>query len=289
MNNQAPPHKITDVASAIEDELSTFAISLIKRKPQAERDPSRINLAVVGGAAFLMLTLLDLISAVVVGSMTNILYGLLVFVIGVGALAIDEAGYFWAYSSKWQKITSGFDAFVGITSTLLVGMIAAGLYAVKKFGIADTSGWQSYIEIGTMVSLVLIGTTHAFLWIIWVLIDEGVKMMQTYNQGKAQNKTLSQWLINCSVMSRTTRVVSCARNLKISPAMTCSKAFPLPRVTVTATTLNRGVGKPNRHRARHWQPDSELRRTSANFGRFCCLGQQPDNTPSSVVRWLCES
>jgi len=147
---------------------------------------------VVGGAAFLMLTLLDLISAVVVGSMTNILYGLLVFVIGVGALAIDEAGYFWAYSSKWQKITSGFDAFVGITSTLLVGMIAAGLYAVKKFGIADTSGWQSYIEIGTMVSLVLIGTTHAFLWIIWVLIDEGVKMMQTYNQGKAQNKTHRQ-------------------------------------------------------------------------------------------------
>jgi len=98
-----------DAAQAIEDELSNFAISLVKRKPQAEKEPSRINLYVVGAAAFIMLTLLDLISAIIVGMLTNPLYGLLIFFIGVGALATAEIGYFWAYSSKWQKIVSIVD------------------------------------------------------------------------------------------------------------------------------------------------------------------------------------
>lgn len=181
-------NKFSDVADVIEDELSQFAIGLVKRKPKEVKDPSRVNLFVVGLAAFLMLTLLDLISAVIVGSMTNPLYGVLVFVIGVGALAIAEVGYFWAYSSKWQKIVSVVDGGLGIVSTLTIGVIAAVLYAVKVFNITDTSGWTGIVEVVTMGLLILVAVTHALLWISYVLIDKGVQMYQNYNQGKATNK-----------------------------------------------------------------------------------------------------
>jgi hypothetical protein len=177
-----------DVADVVENELAQVAIGLVKRKPKEEKEPSRINLYVIAIAAFLMLTLLDIISGVVVGNLTNILYGLLVVVIGVGALAIAETGYFWAYSSKYQKILSVVDGVIGIASTLLIGMVAAALYSMKAFSVVDISGWKTWLEIGTMVSMVLIGVTHALLWISYVLIDAGVKMYQNYTQGKATNK-----------------------------------------------------------------------------------------------------
>ena len=191
MQSNAPKTTFNDVATVIEEELSAIAIGLVKRKPKETKEPSRINLFVVGAAAFLMLTLLDIISGVVVGSMTNILYGVLVVVIGVGGLAVAEVGYFWAYSSKYQKIISVIDGVLGITSTLLVGIVAAILFAIKAFNVANTSGWQTWMEIGTMASLVLTGVTHALLWISYVLIDAGVQMYQTYTQGKATNKMRS--------------------------------------------------------------------------------------------------
>ncbi len=189
-----PRNNFGQVAEAIEDELSRMALSLVRRKPQAEKEPTRVNLMLVGGAAFLMLTLLDIISGVVTGMLTNFLYGLLVVAIGVGALAVAEIGYFWAYSSKWQKIVCVVDGALGILSTLLVGISAGVLYALDAFAITDTSGWKVGIELGMMAYLVFVGASHSILWISFVLIDKGVQMVQSYQQGKASNKMRNQLL-----------------------------------------------------------------------------------------------
>ncbi len=183
-----------DVASTIEDELSQLAIGLVKRKPKEEKVPSRVNLYVVGFAAFALLTLLDIISGIATALLTQWFYGVLVVVIGVGALSVAEVGFFWAYSSRWQKIISIVDGVIGISATLLIGIVSGALFGADKFGILKTGGITAFVEIGMIVSLGVIGVTHAILWISYVLIDKGVQMYQNYNQGKAQNKMRNETL-----------------------------------------------------------------------------------------------
>jgi len=183
-----------DVGAAIEDELANFTLNLVKRKPKAEKEPSRFNLYVVGIAAFMMLTVLDLIASIITGMLTNVLYGVLVFSIGVGSLAVAEAGFFFPYASRSQKIISVIDGIVSIGSTLLIGVLVGAIYAAGKFNVIAVSGWLSVLEIGMIILLVLIGVTHALLWISYVLIDKGVQMYQSYQQNRAGNKSRNDLL-----------------------------------------------------------------------------------------------
>jgi hypothetical protein len=166
------------VAEALEQEVSNLAINLIRRKPKAEREPSRNGLAVIGIAAFVLLAVLDLISAILVGAITNALYGFLTFGIGVGSLVIATVGHFFPYASAKQKLISVVDIILSIASTLLIGILAAIVNAGNYFGVFNSSGLQSVFEIIMLVGLVVIGITHAILFFAYVLVDETVQRNQ---------------------------------------------------------------------------------------------------------------
>ncbi len=174
------------VAEALEQEVSNLAINLIRRKPKAEREPSRIGLTVIGIAAFLMLIVIDAISAILVGTITNALYGFLTFSIGVGSLVVATVGHFFPYASPKQKIISIADIVLSIGSTLVIGILAAIVNAGNYFGTFNSSGLQSVFEIVMLIGLVMIGVTHAILFFSYILVDETVKR----NQRNLSNKAL---------------------------------------------------------------------------------------------------
>lgn len=183
-------NNFSKAGEVIEEALSDFTVNLFKKKEIAEKKPTKTNLIIVGVASFLMLTVIDIITGIVTGTITNFLYGLLVVGIGVGSLAIAEAGYFYPFASKYQKIIAVFDGVVSIGSTLLIGVLAAVIYAVMKFEIASTGAWMTWVEIGLMVLLVSVGVTHAILWISYVLIDHGVQMTQNFNASQAKSENV---------------------------------------------------------------------------------------------------
>jgi len=172
----------------VEEQLANFTVGLFKKPAQQEKKPSRRNLVFIGVASFGMLTLLDLIAAVIVGILTNALYGVLVFAVGVGSLAIAELGYFYPYAQKWQKVIAIIDGVISIGSTLLIGVLAAVVYAVEKFGIFNFNGSVWIIEIVLMALLVTIGAIHAVAWIAYVLIDKGVNMNQAHMNKVAESE-----------------------------------------------------------------------------------------------------
>lgn len=177
-----------DVPQAIEEELSNFAINLIRKKPRQEKEPSRVSLYVIGAAALLLLALLDLISAIAVGSITNFFYGFLTFAIGVGSLSVAEVGYFWPFAGTWQKRFAIFDVFLSIGSTLLIGSLAAIVNAINYFQVFDTGQFKGLIEIAMLICLVLIGVTHGILGLSYIFVDAGVQRNQKAQQNRAANK-----------------------------------------------------------------------------------------------------
>jgi len=168
--------------------LAKFTVNLFKKKEAAEKKPSRVSLIVIGIAAFAMLALLDGIASVVVGILTNPLYGLLVFSIGVGSLIIAVLGHFFPYAGWWQKVIAIIDGVLSIGATLLIGTLAAVIYAVDKFGIFNMQDSIFWVDIGLVVILVLVGVLHAILWIAYILVDKGVKMNQDYQNKAAETE-----------------------------------------------------------------------------------------------------
>ena len=190
MNSNFPGGKpnMRDALNVVEGELAKFTVNLFKKKEVAEKKPSRVSLIIIGIAAFAMLALLDGIASVVVGILTNPLYGLLVFSIGVGSLIIAVLGHFFPYAGKWQKIIAIVDGVLSIGATLLIGILAAVIYAVDKFGIFNLQGSIFWVDIGLVVILVLVGVLHAILWIAYILVDKGVKMNQDYQNKAAETE-----------------------------------------------------------------------------------------------------
>jgi hypothetical protein len=181
-------NNMKNALGVVEEQLANFTVGLFKKPQQQESKPSRRNLILIGLASFSMLTLLDLIAAVIVGILTNALYGLLVFAVGVGSLVISELGYFYPYAQKWQKIIAVIDGIISIGSTLLIGVLAAIVYAVEKFGIFSFGDSVFIVEVSLMSLLVLIGATHAVMWIVYVLIDRGVSMNQSHMNKVAESE-----------------------------------------------------------------------------------------------------
>jgi len=187
-NNFPQKPNMRDALNVVETELAQFTVNLFKKKQAAEKKPSRAALIVIGIAAFAMLSLLDGIASVVVGILTNPLYGLLVFSIGVGSLVIAVLGHFFAYAGKGQKIIAIIDGVLSIGATLLIGTLAAVVYAVDKFGIFNLQKYIFWVDIGLIVILVIVGVLHAILWIAYVVIDRGVKMNQDYQNKAAESE-----------------------------------------------------------------------------------------------------
>ena len=178
-------------AGVVEESLANFTVGLFK-KAEKEKKPSRIALFIIGLAAFAMLSMLDGIASVVVGILTNPLYGLLVFSIGVGSLIIAGLGHFFAYAGWWQKFISIVDGVLSIGATLVIGTLAAAVYAVDKFGIINLKESMLWVDVGLIVILVVVGVIHAVLWIAYVLVDKGVKMNQDYQNKAAESEMFNK-------------------------------------------------------------------------------------------------
>ncbi len=185
------PMNFRKAAGVVEESLANFTVGLFK-KTEKEKKPSRFALIVIGLAAFAMLSLLDGIAAVVVGILTNPLYGLLVFSIGVGSLIIAGLGHFFAYAGWWQKLISVLDGVLSIGATLLIGTLAAIVYAVDKFEIFNFKDYIFWVDVGLIVILVIVGVIHAILWIAYVLVDKGVKMNQDYQNKAAESEMFNK-------------------------------------------------------------------------------------------------
>jgi len=183
-----------NLGQVLSESVSWLATKLLERKPKAEREPSRVNLWIVGIAALLLFTGLDLISALLVGGLTNALYGVLTFSVGVGTLVVAMVGHFYAYASRGQKIISVIDIVVSIGSTLTIGLLAALINAGKFFDVftASQSGNITGIfEIIMLVGLVLAGVLHAILFLAYIFWDDTIKRYQRNATSRAdQNETM---------------------------------------------------------------------------------------------------
>jgi hypothetical protein len=175
-----------DIKDTLEKEVAKVAVSLVRQKPKEEREPSKIALTIVGVAAFVMLSILDLIAAVLVGSITNGLYGLVTFAVGVGSLSVAWVGHFYPYAGKWQKIISTLDMIISISSTLFIGVLAAVVNASIYFN-ALSSNLRGVFEVVLLISLVGIGVLHAVAFVAYVFSDEVAKRYQRNTANKANH------------------------------------------------------------------------------------------------------
>lgn len=210
-NQNEPRTKFSTVGEVLEDQIANIAINLIKQKPKAEREPSRVNLTVVGIAAFVMLVLLDLIASILVGSITHALYGIVTFAVGVGSLSIAWVGHFYPYAGVWQKRISVIDMILSIGSTLVIGVLAAIVNASNFFGIFN-EGVRGVVEIVLLVSLVGVGILHSIAFVAYVFTDDVIKR----NQRNLSNKALHNENLATIQMAkeRTGAVISLATELK---------------------------------------------------------------------------
>lgn len=174
--------------TSIKDQVKAYALSFIKRRPDEEKEPSNFALYLVGIASFTLLAILDLITAVVVGGMTNWLYGILTFGVGIGPTVVNEMAFFRPYASKFQKGLAITGIIVGITATLLIGVMAGGVSAANYFGVLDTTPFKTIIEIAMLISLVVISGIHVTVWMIYIFVDQGVKSASNHAQNLAASK-----------------------------------------------------------------------------------------------------
>lgn len=172
---------------SLKQQVKEYAISFLKRKPTEEREPSNVALYLVMFAAFCLLAILDLITAVVVGGMTNWLYGVLTFGVGIGPTVVNEAAFFRPFSSKNQRNMAIVGIVSGILATLLIGVMAGVVSAANYFNLINISPFKIAIEITMLVSLVVISGWHVTIWMIYIFIDEGVKSKQKHAQNKAES------------------------------------------------------------------------------------------------------
>jgi hypothetical protein len=200
-----------NIKSVLEEGVANIAVSLSKQKPEEEKEPSKIALTVVGVAAFVMLSLLDLIAAILVGSLTNWLYALATFFVGVGSLSVAWVGHFYPYAGKWQKIISTLDMIISISSTLFIGILAAIVNASIYFN-ALSGDLRGIFEVILLVSLVAIGVLHAVAFVAYVFSDEVAKRYQRNMANKA-NHAENLNLISMAE-ERTAAVIKLANDLQ---------------------------------------------------------------------------
>lgn len=143
------------------------------RKPEPVPVKKKLpeNRAVLALRSFnLVMTFLDLISAVAVATLTTWLYGVLTFIAGVGALLIWERLYTNAHAQMNQKYISLGGGILAMLSTLGLGVLSAVVVILNAVGIVSAS-ILAYLEGGMLISLVSIAFLHAVAWAVYYFID----------------------------------------------------------------------------------------------------------------------
>lgn len=170
---------------SVKQAVRELALSFLKPKPVEERQPSNIALYLVMFAAFCLLGVLDLITAVVVGGMTNLLYGVLTFGVGIGPTIVNEIAFFRPFASSTQRGAAILGMVSGILATLAIGVMAGVVSAANYFNLINIAPFKIAIEITMLVSLVIVSGLHVTVWMVYIFIDEGVKSTQRHAQNRA--------------------------------------------------------------------------------------------------------
>ena len=122
-------------------------------------------LALVAGN--IVMTFLDLISAVAVGVLTNWLYGVLTFFAGVAALFVWERLYTNAHARVMQKVIAVVGIVLSVGATLGVGVASA---LVNVLGVAGLVN-PAYLSAGMIIFLVVVSFIHGIAWGVYYFSD----------------------------------------------------------------------------------------------------------------------
>lgn len=143
------------------------------RKPQAEKKEKRpANKLWVANIGFnLTMFFLDLVSAITVAMLTNAMYGVMTFLAGFLALLLHENLFSNAHANWKQKYIAIGGMLLAILSTVGIGVLAGIVNVANIVGLLPAQS----LEMGLIVSLVVIAGIHGGLWGIYYHIDEGHK------------------------------------------------------------------------------------------------------------------
>lgn len=152
----------------VKGEMQTRIMGLI-RKPTAPSKKKVIkNMAPLALVGFnVVMTFLDLISAIAVAMLTNWLYGALTFIAGVLALFVWERLFTNAHANVMQKWISVGGGVLAVLSTLGIGILSALVNAFNVAGIVSSLA----LEVGMLISLVVVTFIHGIAWGVYYFAD----------------------------------------------------------------------------------------------------------------------
>lgn len=158
------------------DELLAAVKAPVKRK-----QPSNMALYAALVFANVVFFALDLASGFTVYWLTNFwIYGVITFFAGFAPLLLHEFLFVRAYASDTQKKTAITGAVLAIISIVGVGVLAAIV------NVAGMSIQARYVEIATVVSIVLLAFIHALICVFYFYSDEGIQNDQITAQAIAR-------------------------------------------------------------------------------------------------------
>ncbi|MCF6278503.1 MAG: hypothetical protein L3J16_07135 [Anaerolineales bacterium] len=149
---------------------------LIKKPKEEKKRPSDFALWWAWVFFNLVAFLFDLIAASTVFQITggNWLYATLTFFAGFLPLMMHEFGFIRANANKTQKAVAVIGAITAIGSIVLVGILAG---IINVLGIANFASRS--MEIGIVVTLIVISVLHGILAGIYFYADSGIKRKHT--------------------------------------------------------------------------------------------------------------
>lgn len=177
------------VSEAIGDKLKMQVLKLMEEKPASEKKPSNIGLVLAWIGFNAIYFFLDLGTSVMVGTLTNVFYGIMTFPAGIFPFLLNEVLFTRAYNSKFQKWLSVFGAVVSIASTVILALIVGAINAIKFFQITVLPDWVSFgLEITLVIGLVSAVGIHGLVWILYFFGDNGITTVQKHVQDRAERE-----------------------------------------------------------------------------------------------------
>jgi len=164
---------MSEFANEVKNEMKKRVLGLIRKPTAPIKKNTPKNMAPLALVGFnLVMTFLDLISSIAVAALTNWLYGVLTFVAGVGALYMWERLFTNAHGNMMQKWLSVGGGVLSVLSTLGIGILAAVVNGLDFAGVINVAGISTVaIDIGMIVSLVVIAFIHGIAWGVYYFAD----------------------------------------------------------------------------------------------------------------------
>ena len=153
-----------DFMGEVKSAMQNRILGLIRKPTAPVKKKTVKNMAPLALIGFnVVMTFLDLISAVAVSMLTNWLYGVLTFMAGVLALFMWERLFTNAHANVMQKWIAFGGMVLAVLSTLGIGVLSA---IVNVFNIDS-----GVLEAGMLISLVIVAFVHGIAWGVYYFAD----------------------------------------------------------------------------------------------------------------------